>query len=307
MIESTEGIVVACHRDEWEVLLPGGAVVRSSLRGRHFVSVTTDDKPIAPGDRVLLGLLPDGTGVIDRVLPRERVLSRKLPRSKREIEQVVVANAEQLVVVASLAEPRLNRRLLDRFLVIGGEAGLSCAVVLNKVDLVGEAERRGAARVYELAGYRVIPACAVDGRGVSDLADLLAGRFSVVAGPSGAGKSSLLNAVEPGLGIRVGDVSSKTGKGRHTTSSITLFRLSRGGLVADTPGFRELGLWRVSPDDLDSLFPEIGRLSARCRFRGCSHGPEPGCAVKEAVEKGDVDTERYESYLKLRAELSSRE
>jgi ribosome biogenesis GTPase len=307
MSERADGIVVVCHRDEWEVLLPDGAVVRSSLRGRHFAAVTTDDKPIAPGDRVRLGLLPDGTAVIDDLLPRERVLSRRLPRSKREVEQVVVANAEQLVAVGSLAAPQLNRRLLDRFLVIGGEAGLSCAVVLNKTDLAGDAELRSAARAYEIAGYRVIPTSAVNGRGVPELASLLAGRFSVIAGPSGAGKSSLLNAVEPGLGIRVGDVSRKTGKGRHTTSSVTLFRLPGGGLVADTPGFRELGLWRVNPDELDSLFPEIGRLALRCRFRGCSHGPEPGCAVKEAVENDDIDAERYGSYLKLRAELSPRE
>ncbi len=305
MSERVEGIVVACHRDEWEVALESGEVIHSSLRGRHFVEYTWGDKPIAPGDRVLLEHLPDGSGVINEVLPRETVLSRRLPHSKRAIEQVVVANAEQLVAVASLSEPRLNRRLLDRFLVIGEEAGLSSVVVLNKTDLSTDAECRAVAHAYELAGYPVLPTCAIEGRGVRELATLLAGKFSVLAGPSGAGKSSLLNAVEPGLGIRVREVSQKTGKGRHTTSSVTVFRLSEGGLVVDTPGFRELGLWRVGPDQLADLFPEFRRFAPECRFRGCSHVPEPGCAVKEAVARGDVDPERYESYVKLRSEAAS--
>lgn len=305
MSEQVEGIVIACHRDEWEISLDSGEIIRSSLRGRHFIEFTVRDKPIAPGDRVRLEHLPDGDGVITEVLPRETVLSRRLPHSKRAIEQVVVANAEQLIAVASLAEPRLNRRLLDRFLVIGEEAGLSSVVVLNKIDLAPDAECRAVLRAYELAGYPVLLACALDGRGVRELAAHLAGKFSVVTGPSGVGKSSLLNAVEPGLGIRVREVSQKTGKGRHTTSSVTVFRLPGGGLVVDTPGFRELGLWRVRPDDLGGLFPEFERFATQCRFRGCSHAPEPGCAVKEAAAKGDIDPERYESYLKLRSELAS--
>lgn len=299
------GIVVACHRDEWEVAVEGRGVVRSSARGRHFVEFTGGDKPIVPGDRVRLETLDDGSAVIEEVLPRDATLSRRLPGARQAREQVVVANAEQLVAVASFGQPRLNRRLLDRFLVIGEEAGLSPVVVLNKIDLSTGEEVRTVARAYEAAGYAVIPTCAVDGRGVAELGARLEGRFSVLAGASGAGKTSLLNRVEPGLGLAVREVSGKTGKGRHTTSSVTLFRLSAGGIVADTPGFRELGLWKVRRDELAGLFPEFRALVPRCRFRGCSHGPEPNCAVKDAVARGDVDVERYESYLKLLAEVSA--
>jgi len=307
MTEHASGVVVACHRDEWEVAVEGRGVLRSSARGRQFLEITGGDKPIVPGDRVSIEVLDDGSGVIEGVLPRETTLSRRLPGSRQVREQVVVANAEQLVAVASLAGPRLNRRLLDRFLVIAEEAGLSSVVVLNKIDLAPEDDCRAVARAYEAAGYAVLPTCAVDGRGVSELAATLAGRFSVLTGPSGAGKSSLLNRVDPALDIRVREISQKTGKGKHTTSSVRVFSLPGGGIVADTPGFRELGLWRVRRDELDYLFPEFRPLIPQCRFRGCSHGPEPGCAVKDAVAGGTVDSERYDSYLKLLAEIGGQE
>ncbi|MCK5496408.1 MAG: ribosome small subunit-dependent GTPase A [Hyphomicrobiaceae bacterium] len=132
------------------------------------------------------------------------------------------------------------------------------------------------------------------------------GSFHFLTGPSGAGKSSLLNAIEPGLGIRVREVSEKTLKGKHTTSNVTVFRLKDGSLVADTPGFRELGLWRIAAADLGFLFPEFRELIPECRYPSCSHGPEPGCAVKTAVEAGSIDADRYGSYLKLHNEMSTR-
>jgi ribosome biogenesis GTPase len=146
----------------------------------------------------------------------------------------------------------------------------------------------------------------VDGRGVPELASLIEGRFSVLAGTSGSGKSSLLNAIEPGLGIRVREVSEKTRKGKHTTSNVTVFRLNDGSLVADTPGFRELGLWRIAAAELGFLFPEFRERIPDCKYPSCSHGPEPGCAVKAAVEAGSIDADRYGSYLKLHDELSTR-
>ncbi len=297
------GRVLACFHDEWEVALDGSRVVRCSVRARHFARLPKDAKLLVPGDRVEVATGPDGACVIERRLPRETALSRRLPGVRRPTEQVIVANADQLVAVASLGVPPLNRRLLDRFLVIAEDAELDSIVVLNKVDLVPEAEWQPAAEVYGRAGYEVVPTCALDGTGVERLDSLLAGRLSVFAGASGAGKSSLLNAIEPGLGIKVREVSEKTGKGKHTTTNVTIFPVRGDTLVADTPGFRELGLWRVHPDDLDQLFPEFRDLIPRCRFRGCNHGPEPGCAVKAAVSRGAVDADRYDSYLRLLAEL----
>lgn len=301
-----EGLVLACYHDAWDVALDGGEEVRCSVRARHFARLGKEEKLLAAGDRVKVEIANDGACVIEESFPRETVLSRLLPGSRRPTEQVIIANAEQLVAVASFVGPPLNRRLLDRFLVIGEDAELECAVVLNKIDLVSEDVWRRHASVYETAGYRVIPSCAVDGRGVPELASLLESRFSVLAGASGSGKSSLLNAIEPGLGIRVREVSEKTRKGKHTTSNVTVFRLKDGSLVADTPGFRELGLWRIAAEELGFLFPEFRECIPDCKYPSCSHGPEPGCAVKIAVKAGSIDADRYESYLKLHSELSTR-
>ena len=301
--QAVRGSVLACFHDEWEVALNGAGAVRCSVRARHFATLPKDAKLLVPGDRVEVTADPDGAYVIEERLARQTALSRRLPGARRPTEQVIVANADQLVAVASLESPPLNRRLLDRFLAIAEDAELDSIVVLNKTDLVDREGWRPVEEIYGRVGYEIVPTCALDGTGVERLASLLAGRLSVFAGASGAGKSSLLNAIEPGLGIRVREVSEKTGKGKHTTTNVTIFRVGRDTLVADTPGFRELGLWRVHPEDLDQLFPEFRNLIPRCRFRGCNHGPEPGCAVKAAVSEGAVDADRYDSYLRLLAEL----
>ena len=298
------GQVLACFRDEWEVALDSGEVVRASIRARHFADLPKDEKVLVAGDHVMVARATGGARVIEERLPRRTTLSRLLPGAKQEREHVIVANAEQLVAVASLADPPLNRRMLDRFLVIAEDAELSSVIVLNKTDRVSEDNWRHAAEAYERAGYAVIPTSAIHSDGVDSLAERLAGKFSVFAGPSGAGKSSLLNALEPGLGLRVREVSEKTGKGKHTTSNVTVFRLASGALVADTPGFRELGFWRIHPEDLDQLFPEFRPFLQKCRFRTCNHIPEPGCAVREAVDSGMIDGVRYQSYVRLFAELS---
>lgn len=299
-----EGTVLACFHDEWEVALGSGETIRCSIRARHFADLDSEEKLLAPGDRVSVALLEGGAGgVIEDRLPRTTVLSRLRPRLKRQVEQAIVANVEQVVVVASVASPKLNRRFLDRYLVVAEDAGLDAVVVFNKTDLAPEEEWAPHARAYESAGYLVIRTCALDGTGVDRLLPVIEGSFSVFAGQSGAGKSSLLNAIEPGLGIKVKEVSRATDKGRHTTSNVTIFDLGRGTLVADTPGFRELGFWRIHAEDLDQLFPEFEDYIPRCKFSGCSHSPEPGCAVREAVEAGEIDGERYDSYLRLLREL----
>ena len=297
------GSVLACFHDEWKVALDSGEVLRCSVRARHFAGMGSEEKLLVPGDRVEVVLFEDGSRVIERRLPRETVLSRLRPRMKRDVEQVIVANAEQLVAVASVASPRLNRRFLDRYLVVAEDAELRSVIVFNKIDLAPEEDWRRHAAAYEKAGYVVVPTCALDGRGVDELRTHIDGVFSIFTGQSGAGKSSLLNAIEPGLGIKVREVSEATNKGKHTTSNVTVFRLAENTLVADTPGFRELGFWRIHPDDLDQLFPEFTEYVARCKFTGCSHIPEPSCAVKAAVEAGELDAERYDSYVRLMRDL----
>ena len=298
------GTVLACFHHEWKVALDSGDVFRCSVRARQFARMGTEEKLLVPGDRVEVALFEDGSRVVERRLSRETVLSRLRPRMKRDVEQVIVANVEQLVAVASVASPKLNRRFLDRYLVVAEDAELRSIIVFNKIDLAPEEDWRPHAAAYEKAGYIVIPTCALDGRGVDELRTHVDGAFSVFTGQSGAGKSSLLNVIEPGLGIKVRAVSEATNKGKHTTSNVTVFRLGPETLVADTPGFRELGFWRIHPDDLDQLFPEFAPYIPNCKFTiGCSHLPEPGCAVKAAVEAGELDAERYDSYLRLMRDL----
>ena len=301
--EFVTGSVLACFHDEWEVALDSGEVLRCSVRARHFAGMGSEEKLLVPGDRVEVAVLEDGSRVIERLLPRETVLSRLRPRMKRKVEQVIVANVEQLVAVASVASPKLNRRFLDRYLVVAEDAELRSVIVFNKIDLVPEEDWRPHSAAYEKAGYTVVPTCALDGRGVDELRTHIDGSFSVFTGQSGAGKSSLLNAIEPGLGIKVREVSEATNKGKHTTSNVTVFRLGQETLVADTPGFRELGFWRIHPDDLDQLFPDFMPYIPNCKFSVCSHSPEPDCAVKAAVEAGELDAERYDSYLRLLRDL----
>ncbi len=297
-----EGQVLAAYHDHWDVFLEREAV-RCSIRARLFAGRKPWEKLIVPGDRVVVSRAEDGACVIEKVLERDTKLSRRMPGAATDFEQMIVANVDRLIAVASFRKPRLNRRLLDRYLVIAEDAGLESVVVLNKTDLVDAETVLASAAPYEAAGYEVVPTSALTGEGVGSLRSALEGHLSVLAGPSGAGKSSLLNAVEPGLGLRVRSVSEKTGKGRHTTTNVHVFPLDETTFVADTPGFRELGFWRIDPEELRSLFPEFLEYAPECRFTSCRHVPEPGCAVKGAVERGEVDRERYESYRRLLKEI----
>ena len=299
---SLAGQVLASYHDQWDVFL-NGETVRCSVRARQFADLKPQEKLLVPGDRVIVAEAEGGATVIERVLERDTRLSRRMPGTASDFEQIIVANAEQLIAVASFRTPKHNPRLLDRYLVIAEDAGLSSVIVLNKTDLVDEIVVKEAAAPYEAAGYRVLPTCAVTGEGVDALANALDGHLSVLAGPSGAGKSSLLNAIEPGLGLRVRTVSQKTGKGKHTTTNVHIFPLGESTFVADTPGFRELGFWRIRPEDLPSLFPEFDEYVGQCRYRSCRHVPEPGCAIQDAVEAGALDAGRYDSYKRLLAEV----
>ncbi len=190
--------------------------------------------------------------------------------------------------------------MLDRFLIVAEKAEIPPLIVFNKVDLIGERAARRQFGFYEEIGYPVLFTSAVTGRGVKTLRKKLIGKISVLAGPSGVGKSSLLNVVQPDLGLAVRSVSRATRKGRHTTVVREMFPLEGGGYVADTPGLKALALWDIEPEEVDGYFPEISELVAGCKFSNCMHLHEPDCAVKAAVEAGRVRPERYESYIRLR-------
>jgi ribosome biogenesis GTPase / thiamine phosphate phosphatase len=279
----------------------GTGMLTCSLRGRLKQGKHLGDLA-AVGDRVQVIRHSDGQGTIEAIDPRIHALVRLDPRPQGVYQQVLLANPDQAVFVFACASPSPHLRMLDRFLVTAEKQGIPAIIVANKVDLVGQAAAEALFGFYPDIGYPVIYTSArVSGQGVDELERRLAGRISALAGPSGVGKSSLLNAIQPGLGLAVREISSAVGKGRHTTTARELFPLEGGGYVADMPGMRSLALWDTSPEELDGYFPEIAPLVSQCQFNDCAHRGEPGCAVRAGVEAGKLRPERYDSYLRLRA------
>lgn len=261
--------------------------------------------PVAIGDEVHFVDAGDGSGMIVEVLPRRNKLTRPAPvPGARVFEQVIVANADQVIPVFSVASPAPKWGLLDRYLVSTEAAGLPALICITKLDLAGSGdELYKTVADYRRIGYPVLLVSALTGEGLDEFRDALQGRVSVLLGKSGVGKTSLLNAIQPGLGLRVREVS-RIEKGRHTTTHLEMFPLDFGGAVVDTPGMREFGLWDIYADELAMHFPEMRSLVGQCKFRlDCRHDEEPGCAIRKAVMAGEISPQRYKSYLKLVEEL----
>jgi len=240
-------------------------------------------------------------GVIEEILPRETQLSRRRP-GYADVEQVIVANPDQAVYILAVREPTPHLRLLDRLLVIAENNDLPALICANKIDLLEDAaEARRLFAAYEEIGYRVIYTSAHTGEGVEQLSRELRNKTSVLCGPSGVGKSSLLNSIQPDLGLAVHELSDSTGKGRHTTVAVQLWPLRGGGYVADTPGLREAGFWDIAPEELAWHFVEMRPFLSNCRFSSCTHTHEPACAVKAAVQSQAISEARYDSYCRLLA------
>jgi len=277
----------------------GDGILVCKLRGRLKRGSKKSDLA-AIGDRVLVSRVADGQGLIEAIEPRKRMISRMAPLPRGEYEQIIIANPDQIVLVFSCAEPPPRMRMLDRFLVISEMQSVPALIVANKTDLVTMGFARELFGHYAELGYSLIYSSVPNGKGITQLKEELIGKISALAGPSGAGKSSLLNAIQPGLGLTIQKVSQATGKGKHTTVASELFPLEGGGYVADTPGLKALALWDIEPEELDGYFPEISPIVAQCQFSDCTHLHEPGCAVIEAVENGEIHPQRYDSYLRLR-------
>ncbi len=267
------------------------------LRGKLKQGKATGDIA-ALGDKVHITILADGSGVIEEVEERKRAIVRLDPRPQGVYQQVLLANADQAVFVFACAHPNPKLKMLDRYLVIAEKQNIPAVIVANKIDLVDDA--KNIFGLYETIGYRVIYTSAKNGDGLQELKKVLAQKISALAGPSGAGKSTLLNAIQPGLGLAVNEVSAAMKKGRHTTVTRELFALDEGGYVADTPGWKSLGLWDTTPEEMDAYFPELRDLVQDCQFSDCTHTHEPDCAVRAAVQAGKVFKQRYDSYLRLR-------
>ena len=308
-----DGLVIKAQSGFFTVRTADGDIM-CHVRGR-LKQERLDTDLIALGDRVRISLGEDDTGMIEEIAERVRSLARLAPpaggRGSRrwdregylsERQQIIVANPDQVLFVIACAEPEPHLRMLDRLLVGAEYQHIPSVICANKIDLVGLDEARELFEIYEKIDYRVIYTSAVTGEGLAELSDALTGRISALMGPSGTGKTSLLNAIQPGLGLRVREVSQATTKGRHTTVVPQLIPLDAGGWVADTPGVRALAFFEMDPEEVDAYFPDIAPLVAGCQFSDCTHTVEPGCAVMDAVEADEVSFHRYESYVRLRDE-----
>ena len=285
----------------WYDVLHDGETVRCRIRGRLRLKGVRSTNPVVVGDEVACEADEGGDYVIADILPRRNYVIRRASNLSKE-SHIIAANVDQALLMASLRSPETPTEFVDRFLVTCEAYKVPVTILLSKLDLQDAEAVAEFRAVYEGAGYRVLEVSVREGRGVEEVRELLAGRTTLVSGNSGVGKSTLIQAIDPSLDIRTGEISESHQKGRHTTTFSTMYHLAGGGAVIDTPGIKGFGLIDIDEAELWHYFPEMMRVAPACRFYNCTHTHEPGCAVTEAVKAGEIAWPRYESYLKIRDE-----
>ncbi|MEA4812870.1 MAG: ribosome small subunit-dependent GTPase A [Anaerolineaceae bacterium] len=299
MTELLPGLIIRSQAGFMSVHTEQG-VYNCRVRGKLRKGRASGDLA-AVGDRVLIEPQEDMTGSIAKILPRSSVLSRALSGVSYAYQQVILANADQILIVFACQQPEPHLRMLDRFLVVAERAQIPAIIVVTKLDLTSQATAESIFGLYQDLGYPVIYTSSRTNEGIEKVKSYLPGKISSLAGPSGVGKTSLLQNILPNLQLQVGQVGAGAqGKGRHTTQVRQLYPLEGGGWLADTPGLRTLALWDITETELDAYYREIAPLVADCQFNDCTHSHEPGCAVRRAVEEGGIAQSRYDSYLRLR-------
>ncbi len=291
---------------KWYKVSLNGDIVDCRLPGKFRLTKKEVTNPIAVGDYVDIRIDNDGTGSIQKIYDRDNYLPRQATHGRRG-EQILVSNIDRAWVVQSVRQPKINLGFIDRFLVTCEAYQLRAGIIVNKMDLATKSDQEyveDITQLYNSLDYKVVQTSIKTPEINSELIRHLKGNTSVFVGPSGVGKTSLLNEIEPGIDLRVGEISSYSQKGKHTTTFAQLVPISFGGYIVDTPGIRELGLVQIEPSELSLFFPEMIEPSQECKFYDCTHQHEPKCGVIEAYENGKIDPDRYNSYLNMLDSLS---
>jgi len=297
-----EGLVIKSTGSWIKVRLDDGSVMDCRLKGQFRIRDIKHTNPVAIGDRVTLEEdLQHGNGIITEIKPRENYIIRKATKLSK-ISHIIAANLDHAFLIVTLAEPRTSTGFIDRFLVTAAGYYIPASLVFNKLDIYnGELMKlhEELTGIYEKAGYRCFAVSALKKTNLGPLRNALKDKISLFAGHSGAGKSALINALEPNLDIKTGEISGVHLKGMHTTTFAEMHSLSGGGFIVDTPGIKEFGLIDFEKSEVPRCFPEMEKLLPFCLYKNCSHTHEPGCAVKNAIASGDVSQLRYNNYLSI--------
>ncbi len=297
-----KGLVIKSTGNLIKVRLEDGTMIDCNLKGQFRIRDIKHTNPLAIGDRVLIETeRREGTGLIREILPRDNYIIRKATKLSK-VSHIIAANLDHAYCIVTLAEPRTSTGFIDRFLVTATGYFIPASLVFNKTDLYNDelktllSELRS---VYEKAGYRCFEVSALLGTNLESLKSALEGKVSLFTGHSGAGKSALINALQPGLNIKTGVISGVHLKGMHTTTFAEMHAIDREGYIVDTPGIREFGLIDFERSEIHRCFPEMEKLLPRCQYKNCTHTHEPNCAVKDALDSGEVSQMRYNSYLSI--------
>ena len=312
VLNGTQGLVIETGSGMCRVDIYGKTLL-CDIRGNVKDAATGYINPVAVGDQVMISRNGTERGMVEAVLPRRSVMARPYSPDAGKVidglEQIMVANVDRLLIVAAWREPYIWPALIDRYLIAAQRNQIEAVICINKIDLIeDQSEFDATVAAYNELGYKLLLTSTVHGDGLNELRELLKDNTTALAGLSGVGKSSLLTAIQPGLNLKVGNVSEKglfAGQGRHTTTQSSLWKLDHGGIVIDTPGVRMFALAGIAPADLASWYPDFSDYAQYCNFGDCTHLNEPNCGVQQAVENGEISAIRYKNYTQIFDELSS--